>query len=256
MLRLHSFNSQGGFKRKAKSIRLNSLSDRECINVLLIQESGSEKTGFVQNEHFLIGDVEFVCIAVGKDEFCSRCTTIICVEAAYKEFFTPLETVTVGVNRPDIIILYQEGLEVGKEFLIATLHAIPNPADSITQVKSTLKELETNKLPWVLFGDFNSSPEDYLDSKEKSLRPTRLYNVNIATIDNCYMYFPLGYTQGARGERTNLLDFMFVSPYNKTISCSIILSDPSNESIYDNNGKVISDHNMVSISIDFSPNIA
>lgn len=85
-----------------------------------------------------------------------------------KSFFTPLETVTVGVNRPAIIILYQEGLELGKEFLITTLHAIPNPADSITQVKTTLKELETNKLPWVLFGDFNSSPEDYLTQKKKA----------------------------------------------------------------------------------------
>jgi endonuclease/exonuclease/phosphatase family metal-dependent hydrolase len=113
---------------------------------------------------------------------------------------------THGVTRPMISVV------VGNT-CFATIHAIANPTESISQVKDSLRVLANKYNSWILMGDFNSEPSDYTSEKPK---PEKLNSVTIGGTESrpgleCKMIFSKKATQGPDGGRNRNFDFAFVS---------------------------------------------
>lgn len=264
---IHSWNAQGSFRRK--SSYLEGLLSNNKPNILLIQEEGTigetknKNTGFETGDEFEIGGHTFQCIVAQRDPgaLVSRCTTAIMLENSLIRHKTDQNTYQREVARPLCYVLFGD-------ICIATLHAIANDSDSVTEVKNHLKYLsgcmedkDERIRDWILMGDFNSWPYRYdMDIKNHALRPEALVTYNKAypicyeELSNygryCNIMIHGDPTQGPCGRRENYLDYIFFSMLPAFHIINIY-----NRMVKDKEGNHISDHNLISLWVNLLLNL-
>lgn len=167
---------------------------------------------------------------------------IICIEIVYDIIKDLTEEYPYGVNRPLVIAKIKENGDA-REYLVATIHAVADDTQSVAQIKASIKKLCKYDLPFVLMGDFNSQPDRFIPAASiNTARPGKKIQLNDDFSRPVYIIYPNGFTQGANGNRSRLLDYVFVSD-------GINVSDLRNMRIVSKENKTVSDHNMVSATV-------
>lgn len=242
-VRVSSWNSQGDFRDK--STYLNNLLSSYAPNILCVQEEGTPgRTGYAEGETFMIGADEFKCVWSEPDPTAKneRCTVAIMVEKKFQKHVINAGSFSQWVSRPVCYIDLASGVR------IATIHAIANSADSVSEVRKAIEWLDENSPGgnWLLTGDFNSSPFVY-DLSRNQISPNRESKIQYFGSSSreqkyCNILFDAGVTQGAQGKRCKSLDFAF-SGSNHYFTVNRI----SNTMVTDESANHVSDHNLIQI---------
>ncbi len=249
-----SWNMQGwgsiyGANEKKNSLFRTIQGAPKDTTVIMLQECGDpEKTGMVNGKRLISPNTgeTFICQAVYSDPtaYVRRCTTAILVSENIRVESSGI-LMPYGVARPLVCVVIN-GICYG------TIHAIANRADSVLQVKASLKELSKNYVGWVLMGDFNSSPNDYAaDAIHERLNEVLISGTVSRPGYKCKMIFSKNPTQGENGARTAALDFAFIS--SNAGEANIMLIDTNTKVInmqqFAGPGKYLSDHNLVGLRL-------
>lgn len=242
-VRVSSWNSQGSFIEKRQY--LNNLLSSNAPNILCIQEEGKpNRTGYATGQSFMIGDDEFKCVWSKTDPTAinERCTVAIMVEKKFEKHVINAGCFFPWVSRPVCYIDLASGVR------IATMHAIANSANSVSEVRNAIKWVDKD-FPggnWLLTGDFNSSPFVY-DLSRNQIFPNRENKIQYFGSSSreqkyCNILFDAGFTQGPAGKRCSSLDFAFTGENHyfkvKRISNRMVIND---------DGEHVSDHNLIQL---------
>ena len=78
MLRIHTFNTNGNSKEKLTYIPSGTL-DSRYVNIILVQEAGTENTGLNPGDELKIQGKPFICMMRADDPQSSteKCSTLI-----------------------------------------------------------------------------------------------------------------------------------------------------------------------------------
>lgn len=252
---MQGWGSQYGDDEKISALFRSIQNVPEGSKIIMLQECGDPKVTHVTHDSIFTSpytNEKFRCHANDTDPtaFVKRCSTAILASeelavTSCGNFFP------YGISRP-VVYVEIDGI------CYATLHAIANSEDSVLQVKSSIEKLSNQFADWVLLGDFNSQPWDYVDEPESE----HLNNVLITGTQkrpgiSCKMIFSDSPTQGANGNRDTSLDFAFVSNSKNEENIGIYDGDSKrviNIQQYTESGCSLSDHNLIGLELFYKGN--
>lgn len=250
---MQGWGSQYGDDEKMISLFRSIRNFSKGSTIIMLQECGDpDKTGLKQGVTLTspFTNEKFQCYINHSDPtaFVKRCSTAILVSEGLNVTNYGI-LLPYGVTRPVVCV------EVGG-ICFGTLHAIANQSESVPQVKTSLINLASQYQNWMLIGDFNSNPQDYADyAQQEKLNDVLLSGTVSRPGYTCKMIFSKAPTQGANGNRTNLLDFAFISSnvneenilYTEDFKTKVINIKQLSSSNY-----YLSDHNLVGLSLSTS----
>lgn len=248
-----NWNSQGGAatweKKNALANKLSvwNSSTQGCI--VFLEEAGVPgETGYKEGETYSLEGVDYVCIASCVDPKArnQRCTvSVLMQEQLLAESSVEINYLVQGANRLVPYVVYNH------QIVFAGMHAIANFRESVSEVSNIIRYLDRDeygnkKMPWMLVGDFNSEPSCYLHGGGE-IYPDYLNTIQYDGTQTrphyCKMVYSSNPTQGPDGVRIRNYDYAFMQD---TI---VQINKFDNAIIYDSDGHVLSDHNMICVGL-------
>lgn len=240
---ISSWNAQGGSQNKLTF--LDGVLSESTPNILLLQEEGVPgTTGCQVNDNFVIGTTNYKCVIAAPDPTAQnlRCSIAILVEEELLPHVSNAGIEVHSVQRPLCYIDLASGIR------IATMHAIADESQSVTEVRDFINYLDNYGMNWILMGDFNSTPGRYPLGPAAQLFANRAQTIQYAGSSTrnqqyCNMIFDVNPTQGAGGNRVNYLDFAFF----REPAHGFQVQRLRNITVTDNYGNPVSDHNLIQL---------